>query len=442
MLVLVASAGCGFEVAGSGSGPIDAGVDTVDPTADALVHDVPARLIPGGGISDAPIGGVVNVYVVNALTKQPIAGAQVDVGAISGVTDAAGLFIARAEALQGKQTVVATMTGFRAEAWVGVRGANVTMHVRPAPMPTVPQANLAGTIPNVGPAPMGGHYKMGVVSFSSSDFRLDVENQVATPGNTNRCLTPPCAYVITTRVGTVSLLASVYDVDTQGTPVTTDDTSTFLGYGIETGIAVANGVSQIGHNPVLLTGGQLQSVTVTFPAGPAGSSAFAVVGLEVLAREVLNLQGVLTPANPTAKAPNLSVVPNSKYRLTGLLVDGLGGLSVVYRRRLATTTLDVGTWFLPPPAATADHTGASWTPPIDATISGVVIKDAGTEVLAITAFDGTVAAMLPSRVTLPTTMVTVQPTAMRATFDVKNFSFENDLALIDGLALGPSAPVN
>ena len=442
MLALVTCAGCGFDVEG-GSPDVDGGVDTVDPTADAFVHDVPARLIPGGGISDAPIGGVVNVYVVNALTKQPIANAQVDVGAISGMTDATGLFIARAEALQGKQTVVATKTGFRAEAWVGVQGANVTMHVRPAPMPTVPQASLSGTAPNTGPPPMGGHYKLDVVSFSSSDARLDVENQLGTSGGTNRCTAPPCAFAINTRVGSVSLLAGVYDVDMQGTSMTNDDTATFLGYGLETGIAVVNGVPQVGHNPALLMANQLQTVTVTFPAGPPGSAAFAIVGLEVLAREVLNLQGVLTPASPTTKAPNLSVVPNSRYRLTALLADGMGGLAVVLRRRLLTTTLDVGTWFLPPPAATADHTGASWTPPTDATISGVVIKDGGTELLSINAFDGTVAAMLPSRVTLPAVgTLTVQSNAMRATFDVKNFSYEADLELIDGVSFGPGAPVN
>ncbi|MEO7096985.1 MAG: hypothetical protein ABI175_27245, partial [Polyangiales bacterium] len=206
---------------------------------------------------------------------------------------------------------------------------------------------------------------------------------------------------------------------------------------------VVNGVAQVGHNPTLLMANQLQPVSVTFPAAPSGTSAFALIGLEVTPREVMNLQGAVTPASPMLKAPLLSVLPNSKYRLIALLVDGLGGLSVVYRRALATATLDVGTWFAPMPAATADHVGASWTPPSDATISGAVIRDAGVDLVSITVFDGGVAATLPSRVALPVTgTFTVHSNAMRASFDVKSFSFETDYALVDAYSFGAGAPVN
>jgi hypothetical protein len=445
MLAFVASAGCGFDVPDPGVGPdVDGGVDA-DPTVDAFLHEVPPRLLAGGGISDAPIGGMVNVYVVNALTRQPLEGAQVDVGAVTGTTDATGLFVARAESLQGKQTVVATKAGFRSEVWVGAQGANVTMFVRPAPMPAVPQANLSGTIPGIaaGPPAPFNHYKLGLVSYSGSDNRLDVENQIATAGGANYCGLPACGYTITTRTGTVSLLGALYDVDTKGTSAGNDDTSMLIGLGIKTGIAVVDGAAQLGHSITLLAPNQLQTVTVDLAGAPGGYTPVAVVGLEVVPREVLNLQGLFTLASPSAKAPALTVVPDSRYRLTAVLTDGQGALGAVYRRRLTTTTLEAGTWFTPPPPATADHTGASWTPPSDATISGVVFRDGNTELVSISVFDGGVAAMLPSRVVLPANgTLTVQPTAMRATFDVKDFAFDTDLAKVDGIAIGRTAPVN
>ena len=33
---------------------------------------VPPRVIPGGGIGDGPIDGVVNLYVIDDLTRQPV----------------------------------------------------------------------------------------------------------------------------------------------------------------------------------------------------------------------------------------------------------------------------------------------------------------------------------------------------------------------------------
>lgn len=444
MLGVVAWAGCGFQVSGGAAVDPDAGVDgAADGAPDGSMPEVPARLLPGGGISDAPIGGVVHVFVVNALTRQPIANARVDVGMTTGTTDVTGLYSARGPALQGKQTVVAAKAGFRTEVWVGVRGANVTLLLRPSPMPTVPQANLAGTIPAIAGATAMSHYKLGLVSYSDHDDQLDAENQIATPGNTDYCVAPACAYTVATRTGTVSLLGGIYDVDTKGTGTTNDDTASFLGWAIETGITVADGVPQAGHVLPSVMPAQLQTVTVDLSGAPAGYTPFGVVGIEISEREVLNLQGSARVATPSLKAPTLAVVPNIRYRLTSVIVDGQGARGIVYRRRQTTATLATGAWFVPPPPATADRTGASWTPPADATLSGVVLRDGATELVSIVAFDGSVAAALPPSVTLPTSgPLTVQPTALRAAFDVKSFAFDADRGKIDGVAAGRTAPVN
>src|SRR5262249_18593199 len=70
------------------------------------VPSVPPRIIEGGGIGDGPIDGVANVYVIDDTTREPVAGATVQVGTVTGSTDDTGLFVA--EGVEGPQTVVVT----------------------------------------------------------------------------------------------------------------------------------------------------------------------------------------------------------------------------------------------------------------------------------------------------------------------------------------------
>src|SRR5262245_52850291 len=85
----------------------------------------PPRLIPGGGIGDGAIDGVVNLYVIDDSTHAPIEGATVRVGDIEGTTDTTGLFIANG--VVGPQTVLAKKAAMRSEMWIGANGANITM---------------------------------------------------------------------------------------------------------------------------------------------------------------------------------------------------------------------------------------------------------------------------------------------------------------------------
>src|SRR5689334_23699115 len=85
---------------------------------------VEPRVIAGGGIGDGPIDGVVNLYVIDDATRDPIEGAEVSVGSVTGLTDATGLFVA--EGVTGKQDITVTAPSKRAEMWVGANGANVT----------------------------------------------------------------------------------------------------------------------------------------------------------------------------------------------------------------------------------------------------------------------------------------------------------------------------
>ena len=87
-------------------------------------HDVDPTLVPGGGVRDPGIDGEVNVYVIDADTDAPIAGAGVLVGDKEGVTDGAGLFVATG--VSGAQTVAIKATGYATSLWVGLDSANLT----------------------------------------------------------------------------------------------------------------------------------------------------------------------------------------------------------------------------------------------------------------------------------------------------------------------------
>src|SRR5947199_4808107 len=77
----------------------------------------PPRVIPGGGIGDGAIDGVVNLYVIDDVTRSPVANASVAVGGMTGSTDATGLFVA--DGLTGPQTIAVKASGYKSELWIG-----------------------------------------------------------------------------------------------------------------------------------------------------------------------------------------------------------------------------------------------------------------------------------------------------------------------------------
>ncbi len=82
-----------------------------DASGDSGGNNVAPRVLGGGGIADGPIDGVVNLYVVDDGSRTPISGANVQVGTVTGTTDATGLFIATG--LAGAQTVLVQAAGYQ-----------------------------------------------------------------------------------------------------------------------------------------------------------------------------------------------------------------------------------------------------------------------------------------------------------------------------------------
>src|ERR1051325_2158880 len=93
----------------------------------------PPRVIPGGGIGDGAIDGVVNLYVIDDATRDPIAGATVRVGGLDGSTADTGLFVA--DGVAGPQTISVRAGGYRSELWIAANGANCTVDLKAATAP-------------------------------------------------------------------------------------------------------------------------------------------------------------------------------------------------------------------------------------------------------------------------------------------------------------------
>lgn len=443
LVTCVLVAGCGFGVPAS-TAVVDADIDAPPPPVDAFVRDVPPRLIPGGGIADAPLAQVLNVYAIDSVTRQPIVDAAVTIGAITGMTDATGLFVARGEAVAGKATIVITKAGYRAEIWIGVGGANATLPLKPQPLAGVPRADLSGVFSTFNtnlPPLAGGHVRGGSVTYSQLDGAPDGTNSINSMGS-NRCQTGSCAFSIATRVGTVALLGATSDIDTKNTPAVNDDTSVVQTYSYRTGITVVAGMALNGQNLTQIAPNQLVDVTTSFGTlAPGTTIAVGLVALELPIEGALYLADNAEMDTPTIKAPPLSLFNGSSYRVLGFAGVN-GGLSLLFRRGFTASPFDLGTWLPTPTLDMATRTGASWTAPTGATYSGVLYsRPFVAELVQVLAFDGTRTFALPPAITLPTASFDVSAIAFRAGYDLADFSFAADAALYDATSSSASLGV-
>jgi len=408
----------------------------------------PPRVIPGGGIGDGPIDGVVNLYVIDDASRSPISGATVRVGDLDGTTDATGLFVA--EGVVGPQTVVVKASGMRSELWLGANGANMTLALKPSadPMPT--KANLSGSITGFANLTVpAGHNKTAIISYSNDDKATDAANNIATFGNQNICSTNVptggCTFTVTTRTGNVALLAAIYDHDTNNTPLNgNDDTFTWIGWATATGLNVSNGVDQTGVAMTMVAVGDLGNVTVAFGTPPSNLPNVAgIVGVELGASGTLQLlPQILSPTNTTVMAPKLSAFAGSTYRFTALANNGQAATSAgsfkLIRGQTA-TSLDAGTWLSTPSSLTLTRTGGSWTAVSGALIQGVEydLLDK-THVLSVTAIDASTSFTIPDLVALPTSgSLIARGTALMGTIDLQNFSLDEALPKVTGFSAQP-----
>ena len=418
--VLVAAAACG----GGGGGD--------DP-----------RVIPGGGVGDGPIDGVVNVYVIDADTDAGIAGAMVSVGGVEAMTDSTGLAVF--EDVAGAQTVAARSQGRRSVVWDRVNGANVTIPLDLLDPGTPGQATLSGTIDGFDQInPPAGHIKAGIVTYTQTDDLGDGANELQTPAQGNICAIGQCPWTLVSRTGTLHAIALIVDIDQNGTPAdNTDDLLTITGYA-QAAVTVQDGVDQSGLVLTMIEAGNLDTVTIDMGTPPAAlTERGSLVGIEIADDEVLQIPTAFA-ADPTQiLAPRLSAFAGSTYRLTaiaGTTMGDQGAQSILLRRGLTTQALAAGEWLVPPTGATATRSMASWNPVAGALAHQVGYSDpTGRTVLEITVFDSTVTSVtIPALVALPATgNLTARVAGIGATLDPQDFSLDEDEESLYGIAAEP-----
>ncbi len=427
--------GCGFSssiVSGDGGSNPDPDAPSIPGDENFPPIDGPlptGTLTPGGGITGGAIAGVVDVYVIDELTGVAIANATVTVGASSGTTDANGLFIAHAASITGKQTVLAAMTSYRTEMWVGVTGSSVTIPLRPTPLAPPPSGTITATITDFAtPAPPPNHYRFGFATYSQSDLAYPGGNELAQNGNT--CFGATCTVTVTSRTGTVAFAAAIYDVDQHGVGMQ-DDTFAVQTYAIATGVAVGSATTT-NLNLTKLPDTALNDATLALGSPPSVLSRVqGFIAIDVPIEGSIYLPAVVGSG---IKIPKLVNYVGSSYRATGVANTGgnLPESTLVHRGNIG-TTLDLGgTWLGVPSAVTATTSAIAWTAPAGTTITRARFAGVAGDVLEVVTFDATASVNLPAALVTSGMKGTVQ--AVRGTFDPTSFGFVTDVAKFDAHA--------
>ncbi len=377
-------------------------------------NDVDPRVVPGGGVGDGAINGELNVYVIDEITDEPVAGATVSVGEpgaepLEGVTDSTGLFTFDGD-LEGPQTITAVASGYAVATWFGANGANVTIPLSPETEPPVAQAQLSGTIAGWDTlAPATDHAYIALVQYSQTTDLGDPANNLPQGGGTglpaNACINSTfatmCDWVLNTRTGQVDIYAIIIDVDTNGTPTDdTDDTWTVVGMAYDLGLTVEDGVDQSNISLVQADEGTMATADLTLAASPSGlTSTFGLVGVDMGATGTWMFP-VITDQNIAMMVPNLEGdFAGATYRALAATSDGAedGAQTVILHRGLTDVSAhDMGAW-LPLAGDPAVASGTYSYSPVDGASMHVVdLEAAGESLWNLAMLDGRTEFTLPA----------------------------------------------
>jgi len=284
----------GLEAPDTGASGRDAaspGVDVGIAEADAG-HVVPPSLVPGGGVTDRFIRGVLHVHVIDEQTETPVAGALVQLGGgaatsePSATTDASGRVTFQGIGIDGPQTVTATAVGYAATTWIGVDGVNVTLPLARRDLVAPPSATLRGTVTGWDevPVPPPDHFTYVVVVGSAPSlfrpyYTFPQGTNEATGTQADACLKAAfidtCDWKYVSRAGPQFLVGIGLDFD-GATGVTTH-----TGYSFATGLDPAAGATVEGIALEPVPAPALVPVAWTMPAAPAGLTAKALAILDM-----------------------------------------------------------------------------------------------------------------------------------------------------------------
>ncbi|MEZ4402985.1 MAG: hypothetical protein R3B06_23385 [Kofleriaceae bacterium] len=376
----------------------------------------PPILVPGGGVTSAPLAGALNVYVIEPGGVTPIAGAQVHLGGAGdalqqdATTDATGLASFRDAGLTGGLTVTATAAGRTAATWIGVTGGNVTIPL--ARRPDSPAtARASGTIAgwNNLPAPAFGHYTLGLVTYSFTAEVGAADNRLtqATDGNgapLNTCvntgLSNSCAWQLVTRTGPQLHTAVIVDGNAHGTTDPSDDTYTLIGYAAGAPVTLTAGQQLTGESLTMVPAASQTPLTVTFPgAAPGLPTALAIPMLDTGATGQIVFP---LPAVTSAQRSTQVLAPSGafagSYRLVGLATPSATATAPYSTSFTAVANLasaSLPSWLAPPTGLSTSGGTFGFTAP-GASVAYANFSTGGSAAWTVTLLDGVHPFRLPA----------------------------------------------
>ena len=377
--------------------------------ADANTGPIAPKLVAGGGVANAPVNGLLHVYVVEPGSATPIVGASVRVEGtppLLGVTDATGLFSFTDAALTGVHTITATAAGHTATTWIGVAGANVTLPLESSQ--ALPVAHVSGTITgwNSLPAPSGAnHYTLGVILYSFLDDPSAPENNIVQPAASGQpldtCLRTlignTCAWQLTARIGRQVHTAVIVDGDTKGTNSDlTDDTYTLIGYAVGNVMTLTAGQQVTNEALTMVT--TTMPLSIALPAAPSGLTHIAAIpelALGDAGRFVFPLPPVSASGSTTVLAPTGNLAGH--YELVALATPSATAKAPFSSAFVhdVTGTATVGSWLAPPTQVTAGAT-YSFAATTGATLYMAQLAKGTATLWNVTVLDGTTSFSLPA----------------------------------------------
>lgn len=409
-------------------------------------HDVTPTIITGGGVADPGIDGETNVYAIESVSDEPISGATVIVGSVTGETDETGLFVATG--VSGSQQITVIADGFVTQTWVGVNGANVTvpLDLEEEGTPDVPQATVTGTIDGfLDLAPPQGGAKIGLVTYSANMDDDDPANDLAQPGGgggvpPNACINSQlgsmCDWSLVTRTGPQTLIAFIGDLDLQTQAVDID------GFAYATGIDVQDGVDQDGVDLTIADDNELVTADLTLDDPPSGTTEVSAL-VRVNLGEDGRLQLPVAGGDFAVPVPVLSLFAGSDYDLIVIANDGTDeNQSIVFDHEVPTVDGYTASDFVALPTGIAvDDKVFSSEVHADSTamIFDVMNADGETQ-WAIAFFDGTAEVTQPDEVNLPSGALVLRAQAFVVPdVDFEDFALEE---LVDSVTAISSAQVD
>ncbi|HET6146805.1 MAG TPA: carboxypeptidase-like regulatory domain-containing protein [Polyangia bacterium] len=437
---------------------------------------VPAapRLIPGGGVGDGAIAGRLNVYVTDEDTRAPVAGASVRVGASAAaapctiLTDSTGLAVFDKQscpALEGKQTLTATATGYVPATVIGVNATNVTTTLSAVNRPPIDTATVTGTIAgwDALPAPATGHQTLAIIASSQTRELGDRANEI--PQGTRSVTVPvigafnipanvcvrnasanDCAWRLTTRTGAQAHYAVVLDQDTKGTPANdADDTTTVIAWAVKTGLSFSAGQTASGESLALLADTQMRSFRVAMSTPPSGLDSVAGFPMLDLGGDgrVPITAPVLDLTTTTTRVPALSGdLAGARYDLLAMAQDAKdkdqpSTLAWLHQVN-AGATVSIGGWLTPPTGLSVSAGVFTFSRVANAALHSIDLETTtGGKLWSISIFDDTSSLTLPglSPDPLPAGMARFKVNALEIPgVDLQNVAFDDAREKIVGLS--------